>query len=246
MRQRAQLAVFLVVPDHDCHSFWIDRRVSGYFVADEAVRAILIARGIEADRIFVTGVPIDASFAQHRDRATARAALGLTDAPVVLLIGGAIGAPATKLAFHRLRRIDVQLVVVCGRNAALHRELIPFDGGQVRVLGFRDDIHDLMDAVDVLVSKAGAVTVAEALAKGLPAVCFWPIPRQEERNARYVVEGGAGALARTANELEREVIGIVADPSRRAELSWRALALARPDAAYAVLRELTDGSGWST
>ena len=232
------IPTYVVIPDHDCHAMWMDRRVRGYFVADERVREVLARRGIAPQAIAATGIPLRTSFTRSYDRAQVRAGFALGDGPVVLVMGALFGAPDTVAAFEQLRRVDeLQLVVVCGRNDRLRRALTPFADDRVRVLGLRHDVSALMDGADVLVSKAGGVTVSEALAKGLPMVLFRPIPGQEDRNAAFAVDAGAAVRVDEAAEVRRTVATALAhrDAMRRA-----ALAAARPNAADEILCRLIE------
>jgi processive 1,2-diacylglycerol beta-glucosyltransferase len=230
---------YVVIPDHDCHAMWLDPSVRGYFVADERVRDVLVHRGVRPDAVVVTGIPIKASFSRRYERRQVRAGLALDDRPVVLLMGSAFGAPALQEAFERLRQLtDVQVVVVCGANERVRRALEPLADDRIRVLGLRDDVSALMDGADVLVSKAGGVTVSEALAKGLPMVLFRPIPGQEERNAAYAVDAGGAIRAETGAELTHAVESILTSSERRNELCAAGMRAARPDAARAILDRL--------
>jgi processive 1,2-diacylglycerol beta-glucosyltransferase len=60
------------------------------------------------------------------------------------------------------------------------------------IFGFVTNVHELMDASDVLISKAGGLTSSEAMAKSLPIIIIDPIPGQESRNTDLIVENGAG------------------------------------------------------
>lgn len=101
----------------------------------------------------------------------------------------------------------------------------------VRVLGFTDRVHDWMRAADVAVTKPGGLTVAEALACGLPLVIVNPIPGQETRNSDYVLERGAGVKVNSPRLLGRRVSALLADLSRLTALRTAARAAGRPKAA---------------
>src|SRR2546426_720580 len=82
-----------VVTDFVAHSQWIARHVDRYCVAAGEVRHELIARGIPAERVVVTGVPLRADFAEPVAQSAARASLGLSaQAPVVLAMAGSQGS----------------------------------------------------------------------------------------------------------------------------------------------------------
>jgi UDP-N-acetylglucosamine:LPS N-acetylglucosamine transferase len=72
--------------------------------------------------------------------------------------------------------------VVCGRNERLRRRLATLSRGRASVLGWRDDVAALMRASDVVVTKAGSATLAEAFSQDRPVVTYQALPGQEEGN----------------------------------------------------------------
>jgi processive 1,2-diacylglycerol beta-glucosyltransferase len=132
-------------------------------------------------------------------------------------------------------------VVVCGRNqkARSNLEKRRFPGNiHARVFGFVTNIHDLMDASDVLISKSGGLTSAESMAKRLPMIIVDPIPGQETRNAEMIVERGAGMLALNMPNLGYKLHRVVEEPSilRRARRATRELA--KPHAARDIVADI--------
>jgi len=125
---------------------------------------------------------------------------------------------------------------VAGGDDELYQQLLRTEWHvPTHVYNFVEDMPSLMRAADCIVSKAGGLIVTEALACGRPLLLVDALPGQEEGNAAYVIDGGAGELARAPIEaleilyhwLERggDLLG------RRAE---KARALGRPHAAYEV------------
>jgi processive 1,2-diacylglycerol beta-glucosyltransferase len=94
-----------------------------------------------------------------------------------------------------------------------------------------DTVPELMAAADIVVTKSGGLATAECLAAGKPMVISGSIPGQEERNADFVVESGAGVRALTPEEIRWRVTRWLADPAQLAAVAERARAVARPDAA---------------
>ena len=92
---------------------------------------------------------------------------------------------------------DLQLVVVCGRNEKLYRAL---DGyglpPTVRVLGFVDNVAELMEVADFVLTKGGPQSLSETLAAGRPAVIFDLLPGQERGNGAYVARRTAQGLSK--------------------------------------------------
>jgi processive 1,2-diacylglycerol beta-glucosyltransferase len=201
-----------VVTDFVAHSQWIARGVDRYCVAAEEVKHDFVARGIAPARIVVTGVPLRPEFDARLDGAAARAALGLSpELPVVLAMAGAHGAfgqlQDVAWALTRIRR-PFQSIVVTGQDSRMERVVRQITAGTgIRCYGFVRDVRRLMAAADVLVTKAGGMTLAEAMAVELPLVLYGSLPGQEHRNERFAARNGialvVGARRQLAPVLER-------------------------------------------
>jgi processive 1,2-diacylglycerol beta-glucosyltransferase len=246
-RGRARFRLGLVMTDFAVHAFWVQPSADLTCVPTKEVGAILASRGVPAERIAATGIPIMPAFAAPRDRAALRAGLGIRDEkPAVLVMGGGAGVGGMVDAVTAARDAgNVHVLAVAGKNAALEkrlRALAPPAGGTLRAFGFVSNVHELMAAADLAVSKSGGLTTAECLASGLPMVVRDPIPGQEERNCDFVLEAGAGVRAEGTASLRFKLASLLADPARLARMKAAASAAGRPKAARAVLERLLGAS----
>jgi processive 1,2-diacylglycerol beta-glucosyltransferase len=245
-RGRLRVPLHCVITDFTAHPFWAFPHVDRYFVASSTVAGELVGHGVDPARIEVTGIPIDPKFAQPIGREAARARFGLDPARAfVLLMGGGSGVgPLADLA-ERLAGLPAgpQLIVVCGTNARLRDEIEDRPGGRtgrIRTLGFTHEVDVLLEACDLVVSKAGGLTCAEALVKRAPLVVFRPTPGQEVANAQYLVSHGAAALADTTDAVTGIVAAWLADDAARARVREAAGRLAAPEAALVIARRVLE------
>ncbi|MGH7265677.1 MAG: MGDG synthase family glycosyltransferase, partial [Candidatus Rokuibacteriota bacterium] len=179
----------VVLTDFVAHRQWVYPRVDRYFAPVDEVGDGLAAVGVPADRVVVSGIPVDPAFATPQDRGACRAQLGLPgDAPVVLVTAGMRGllggVAETCDVLAGLLPVPFRAVVVCGDHQALARRLRARFGGEerFRILGRVEAMERVMGAADLVVTKAGAVTCAEALALGRPLVLYRSLRGQEGRN----------------------------------------------------------------
>ncbi len=178
------------------------------------------------------------------DKLEARKRLNLAEhLPTVLLVSGGEGmGPVYKIA----RAISShkpagQMVIVAGRNQRLKKQL-ERTGWEIptKVLGFVDNMPELMRAADVIVTKAGPSTISEAFIAGLPIILSGFIPGQEEGNVDYVVQKRAGVLAEDSEAIGR-LVAEWFDPANAdllAEMTRNSRALGRPEAALNVATEI--------
>jgi processive 1,2-diacylglycerol beta-glucosyltransferase len=230
-----------IVTDFAVHGFWAHADVDGYAVATESMRAALAARGIPADRVLTTGIPVHPRFVKGAEPKQAlRARLGLPEqGRVVLLMGGGLGIGPLERMMQALERVDapVAAVAIAGRNGRTERRARAAAQtlrSKVNVVGFVENVYDYMHACDVLVTKPGGLTAAEALVAGIPMVLCHPLPGQEERNARFLVEGGSAVRVRRLEDLPSALSALLSDADRREHMTAAAAALGKPHAARDV------------
>ena len=241
-RERLRLDVPLVAVVTDFarpHAGWFHPGLDLLVAAGPGIGEHARRLGIPGDKIVEVGLLVHPRFAGERPpKRELRERLGLDpDSPVVLFLGGGEGmgklGAAVAAADRALR--GAQFLVVCGRNRGLREKLQRKRWrNTVRIYGFVEGLEDLMWAADVLVTKAGPLSIAEGLAAGLPLLIYDAVPYQEVGNARWVERSGAGLFVpdpRRAAGVLRRWISDRDELARRAE---RARAAADPGSAYAV------------
>ncbi len=235
---------------HSVHRFWVARGVSHYSVPTESARQDCIRFGAPPDAIEVAGIPVRSEFARSIDRHAARARLrarGLdSEKFTILAMVGAEGSPRALANIARLAQLDLdaQMLVICGHNEALRRHVEQLPANvPLRALGFVDNVAELMRAADLLLTKAGGVTLAEAFCCGVPVVVHDVLPGQEAGNLEHVLAHEAVVFAPDADALARIAQELFHDPRRRAALAERGARLARPSASQDIVRGLLERAG---
>jgi UDP-N-acetylglucosamine:LPS N-acetylglucosamine transferase len=109
---------------------------------------------------------------------------------------------------------------------------------RLRALGYVEDVAGLMRDADLLVTKAGGLTLAEAFCCGLPVVVHDVVPGQEAGNLQYVLEHRAVAYADSPAALVDTVADLMRDGDRRRQLAQCGARLARPQAARQIASNL--------
>ena len=182
------------------------------------------------------------------ERAILRRSLGLRqEAFLVLVTGGGEGSGgiAARTAAILRRFPDVDVVAVCGRNERLKRRLdrraaSPGCAGRLTVTGFTRDMAGWLRACDLVVSKAGPGTIAEATCCGAPLLLTSHLPGQETGNAEIVTRAGAGRRARSIRRLLAELDGLRRDRERVRAMRAASARLGRPAAAADIAALIAD------
>jgi processive 1,2-diacylglycerol beta-glucosyltransferase len=231
-----------VFTDFVAHTQWVLPGVDRYCVPAEEIANALVARGVARDRVTVTGIPVAVDLPTLRERTASRLALGLSArAPVLLFMAGSSGDLGRLEQGVRVvlgMPQPLQALVVAGHAGALVarlRALVRGNESRVKVLGYLEDVGQALAAADFLVTKAGGVTLAEALAADLPVICFGSLPGQEVRNERWATMAGVALLAPSQAQLHRVVAAALRDPALLGAMRERVRVYRRPEAARAVV-----------
>ncbi len=204
------------------HESWLTPEADAIVVPAREVYERALSRGVDPSHLRMLGQPIHPKFDDVTGAKTQlRAQLGLPqDAFITLLMAGGEGGGKLLQAALRLAkaRMPMHLVVVCGRNETMRAKIEEVSRKlptPMTVLGFTDKIPELMRAADLLVTKAGPGTLAEANAAQLPVVVYDYVPGQERGNVDFVRHNGIGVVAiNSIGEIVRAVDGLVRNPRR--------------------------------
>ena len=235
-----------VITDHILHQTWIQPGTDLYLAPNDLVAEDLVRRGVLPEQVAATGIPVDPRFAKKAGRILPRLLPGLPEElqglPLVLVISGATsfggdlsqicrlltGLPVPHVAvvlgvrFHKLR-LNLRQAVKQGPN-------------KVYVIGYSREVHLFMTAASCLVSKAGGITVSEALAAEVPMIIYKALPWQEERNRDYLTREGAALSARSVAELGTMLCDVLRNEGLRLRMREAAARLKHPDSASAAGR----------
>jgi UDP-N-acetylglucosamine--N-acetylmuramyl-(pentapeptide) pyrophosphoryl-undecaprenol N-acetylglucosamine transferase len=223
---------------------WLSRRVRHVYLGLPEARRLL--RFGPATQVFDTGNPIVPPSPERRDEARTRFGLNGTR-PLVLITGGSQGALALNLAVAGWLKEggpgDASLIWVTGRGS--YQQFEQYQSSRVRVVDFLDPMADAYAISDLVVSRAGMITVAELCAWGLPNILV-PLPTaaadHQSHNARVLAEAGASWLL-PQSELTParlgELVGrLLRDPSARTQMAQRARSRGRPHSARDIVSKL--------
>ncbi len=204
----------------------ISMRIDCTFLAHAELESRWLAAGVPRDRVVISGMPVSvpANEAGARESTFGRLRLN-PNTPTILLTGGKEGAAEycviTQSVVQNCQG-HVQIIAACGTNArqrtalaALQERLPPRI--TLRVLGLlpQKELVSLMRSADLLITKAGGMTPAEAFAMGTPTILLDMVSGHERENAALFVRLGLAERATRPTRAGELAAEILADPHRR-------------------------------
>jgi len=219
------------------HRAWIKPEVDLVIVASKEAKQNAINYGMPEKKLKVIGMPIDPKFLLSQKTKAVK-----TTKFTILLMGGGEGAGKMGEIIKEFDRakFDGKLIVICGRNKNLEEKLkkqAPGFSFELEVIGFTDQVPEVMGRSNLIITKAGPGTIAEALAKNLPIIITSWLPGQEEGNVEFVVKGKVGKVSRDPKKVVELVRQIRASGEYEA-MKRNIKKVSRPDAALEIAKEI--------
>ncbi len=235
LRRRGKLKgpALATVSDFGVHPLWAHRGIDLHLVIHEScLKPVERVAGQGSARVIRP--PVQPEFFERRTKQDARRALGLPeDGPMIVVSGGGWGIGKLERAVRAALELErVTVVCICGHNElARHKLESSFQGEpRVRVLGFTQQMSDLVAACDAVVHSTAGVTCLEALVRGRPIIAFGSPAGHARWNAKAIAALGMGDATRTPAQLTAALRKAVDQPL----VTGRRLKAARPAASLIV------------
>ncbi|MEC7753633.1 MAG: undecaprenyldiphospho-muramoylpentapeptide beta-N-acetylglucosaminyltransferase [Bacteroidota bacterium] len=210
-------------------------------------------RFFPAEKVVLTGNPVRKDITELTDKRDAGLShFGLrADRPVLLVLGGSLGARTLNdsmiLNIQKLIDAQVQVLWQCGKfyHAEMQNKLLQVPQNDlVKLFEFLKEMDLAYAVADVVISRAGALSVSELSIAGKPTI-FVPSPNVAEdhqtKNAQAMVENKAAVLVKDAEAREvliDRAIELLKDEEKKAQLSKNIKAMAKPNAANEIVDEI--------
>ena len=169
--------------------------------------------------------------------------------PTLLVVGGSLGARSVNefilAGLEKLSEHDIQLIWQCG--GFYYEEMKQRSAGKGGVVVLKDFIFQMDFAygiADVVISRAGALSIAELMLTGKPSILV-PSPNVAEDhqtiNALALVENEAAEMVKDSEAMDKlieETVSLLSDPDRKQKLSKNIKAMSHENAAMDIANEV--------
>lgn len=238
-----QIPVFTVITDFVLHDRWLHPEIDRYFVACEDLKTAIVRKGIPAERVKISGIPLRKAFCKPYDKKQIFLRYRLDPSKeIVLVMAGAYGVMQSleKICRALLPLEGIQIVLVCGKNQSLKgkMEAAFAQKSNVRIFGFIEHIEELMAVSSCMITKAGGITLAETLAMSLPVIIYRPLPGQEKENALFLAKKGAAMIAFNTAELVKNVRQILYKSRQALQVQKAIKTLQKKNASEAIVDDI--------
>lgn len=211
-----------VLTDFCLHTRWISDGIDYFFVACDSLKKELMDTGITGNKITISGIPIKEEFYQDTPDYYQRD-FSSNETKKLLISAGAYGV--LKDLAHILDELkikeDLHITVVCGANQLLFKELLYEyqNDTNITILGYVSNMANLMTQSDIMVTKAGGISLSEALAIQIPLILTPAVPGQEKDNANFFEKEGMAIVTKSEEEIAPAVLSLLKQPLLARSLS---------------------------
>lgn len=237
---------YSVVTDlENVHRLWFHHGPDRYFVASEQLKNQAIKIGVKQEKVLVSGIPVDIRIpCENRDQLTIRQELGWTTGlPTVV----AIGSKRVNDLYEKMLAVDdcgfpIQTCIVAGGDEDLFKRISAVSWkNPTHCYNYVENVPEMLMASDVLVTKAGGLITSEGLACGLPMLLIDSISGQETGNVNYILSKGAGILAETDQELQKNLQRLLQNDQKILRIyAEKSRVAGKPDAAFMIAQMISN------
>lgn len=210
-----------------------------YFIAAEELREVYIKAGLDGNKLTASGIPVKSVFLNAPTMAEARRNLGLNPTgKIVLLFSGSIGCGNLKRVapkFENQLPPEVQLVILCGNNKRLCKQLRKRCGKDTVVMGFTDRVAEYMAAADLCVMKPGGLSTTEAWTMALPSVLILSVPGCETHNLHHFESLNVAVGTADWDQAIQHTVELISDETRLNDMRSRLSNIHYPGGAKVVI-----------
>ena len=205
--------IITIITDYCSNCMWIqNHKYEDYIVvSNEIVKQEVLKFGVDEKKICPFGIPLSSKFKVTDDKEKIKLKYNIkNNKPIILFFGG--GSMGSSFTYNYLKailklKLDINIIFVAGKNVELQNKVnelvIKENTPNITVLGFTNDVSNLLNIATLVITKPGGLSVTEALEMKTPMILIPGNGGQENYNANYVTKNKFGLRIRTPFQLSR-------------------------------------------
>jgi len=237
--------LLMAVPtDFYLNPYWFYKNVDMYFLPKNNLDFEYLKQKIPHHKLQVSGIPISPEFSKSKDKNYLKKKWQLKENLfTVLVMGGGQGLGAIDNIVLALKKssLPLQVIVVTGTNKKLRENLFKLKSKldfPFKVCGYVNQVDELMEVSDLLISKPGGLTTAEALSKALPMIIVDSITGQERRNKKLLLEKNLALSLNNTKDLASALNKFINDDFDKNLWRKQVKDIARPNSSRKIVRKI--------
>lgn len=207
--------IISIITDYKSHEMWIkdEESMDAIIVSNDIVKNDLIQHNISSKKIYSYGIPIGEKFFNIENPELIKEKYHVNNGKMTFLFfaGGSLGA---NFSYNYLKNIleqqfDINIIYVCGMNERIKEKAYKLvdenNYKNVCVLGFSNEVNNLLNISDVVITKPGGISITECLEMKKPMLLIPGNGGNEIYNARFICKNGYGIKCRNSRKLIKNI-----------------------------------------
>lgn len=207
LKELDSIPLITCITDISSHYEWIHPKTDFYLVPCKDIAHEISKKGVDRDSIIVYGIPVSDKFKSISNHMSKRGC-GKKRKKELLIMGGGLGMlPTSPMFFESVNGLkDIHTTIVTGNNKKLF-DMIYGKYENITVLGYSNDVDQLMKNADCVMTKPGGITVFEAIYSLTPIISFKTMLPNEVKNVEFIEDNIFGitlydSVSRSVNRIE--------------------------------------------
>lgn len=213
--------IMTIITDYSFHKFWTANNDKDeiFIVANDIVKREMLEKNVVSKNIYPYGLPFDIlkfNDVMSKEKILKKYHIKENKKVILLFMGGGNGSNAYMKYYKTLVKMNMsntEVIVVCGKNEEVKKEteLIKNYYGRknIHILGFVNNVYELLKISDIVISKPGGATVTECLETKNVMIVLPGIGGQENYNAKFICKNNYGIKVRFLFTFKRAVLKLV-------------------------------------
>ncbi len=227
-----------IITDFSIHSSYINKYTDYYIIAHESLIDIARTFGLDSQKVLPFGIPIELEFSKELNKDQLIKKFNINKEKIALVMGGGLGLGEMYKIVKELdsRYNDICILAVTGHNTKLEKSLKKIKTiNELYVFGFIENIYELMEISDFIISKPGGVTCAEVISKEKPLIIYSPLPGQESDNSEFLLNHGFAVKASSVERIHYLIDNVLSLDLKIKNIKEASLYLKKPNAAIDIV-----------